>query len=833
MEIRTLIINSNIMAAVALKSALEQTGQFDVYPFSDVSAALEFLKRHRHDVAVVEFGIPHTPGTVVIQRLKALQSDLYIIADVSGETEKIESRRAGAVATLPNRYTARELVDLLRTLLPSEMFRQNKPTPPQRSSLPSLPHSLGEPIKEADATETSSALFERLASEEPEFPAFEDNATITDLMSSIQRDALSVFTSSELFEEWVEGEDPLPYDDTPAKQLLKASQNPSIPLDSIPLDELIARVKGMTKEMPLVKEPDFIKGNLNERVVGEKEGIVGEQDLNQEIEKVQQPNDLENFMDDSFNQVTRPSSVQARLIRSGLTATEPIEGALFQAQLDHYMRVNVGDVPTEQETISPVDSTPSDIPPTPIAEHDLTLQQHDVDSEMGDFDALDESDLFATEPDANDLHSGEMLDVALRLDQNELVFDSTLPEQADDRTPSVDLLVKRDSDLPETFALPSDFEPSITNFDDGVPILFESALLQFANRDAERFTPGQPSDAWTSLDVDDSSNQTAQEFELAMASQDPTSSSFSLAEPGTLEEEERAVAQLALNFTQISMETAAQATILTRHQETVAYAGALTATQLQEIMPAIVNLTPSLAVGQAQIRFVTLPSDGQNYMLYTRLTHEDYLLTMVFAGNTPLKEIRQQSQRLLNALRAVPLSELVGEFHPLEPAETVPSPVTVQPGTPTEAESVAHASIEPASDDSRERIISGTLSASIESFNKFTFVWLLRDQLHDLIKAPTVEAIEGGLSVQWVERGWQFEHVEVTQGYVYIVLDLPSNEVPQNALQLLQQCAAQIAHQQDPYLDVEHLWADSYLMVAPGRRLSNHEILRYINFYHN
>jgi hypothetical protein len=36
MEIRTLIINSNIMAGVALKSALERTGQFDVYPFSDV-----------------------------------------------------------------------------------------------------------------------------------------------------------------------------------------------------------------------------------------------------------------------------------------------------------------------------------------------------------------------------------------------------------------------------------------------------------------------------------------------------------------------------------------------------------------------------------------------------------------------------------------------------------------------------------------------------------------------------------------------------------------------------------------------------------------------------
>ncbi|MFZ4827443.1 MAG: response regulator [Phototrophicaceae bacterium] len=880
MDIQTLIINSNIMAGVTLKNALEQTGQFEVFPFSDASAALEFLKSNRHDVAVVEFGIPLAPGAAVVQRLQTLQSDLIIIANVANAQQMTEAERAGVSATLPNPYTARDLVDLLKALLPADMFKQSKPSRPTRTN-PFAP-SMGEPIKEPEATETSSALFEWLASEEPDFPAFEDNATITDLMSSIQRDALAVFTSTQPLDEWVEmDEDQSPHDDTPAKQLLQASQNPAIPVDSIPLDELIARVRGMTQEMPLVKEPGFIKGSIEERVLEDGVVIVRERGMTQEMEKVREPNFLGDAGDDPFNQVTRPSSVQARLIRSELTATEPIDAAVFQSRFDHPMRPTPSDSPSEQETVPPTHPAPFAFPPTPIAEQEPP--RYGTEGVIEEYDAQDESDLFSTEPDANEVHLDQMLDVALRLEQTDLllsqnsrlyrdemlrqqtdhaqsipeleqgesvsipievpsywdnlVLDSSTPDRAVDFVPNLDSLVKRDSSLQEPSVPPVDFAMSEINFDEDVPILLESALLQFATRDAEQWTPRltdstEQSNEWTPPLGDNALSQTAQEFEAVIAPEESASLNFNLAESTILEaEEERTVAQLALNFTQISMETAAEATILTRHKEAVAYAGALTATQIQELIPSIVDLTPSLAVGQAQMRFVTLPSNGQNYMLYTRLTQEDYLLTMVFSGNTPLKEIRQQSQRLLNALRAVPMSEWVSEATPLEQQEVAPLPAIANPPTPSMEGMLTQAPLEPPSAGNRNMVIRNTMTTSVESFNKFTFVWLLHDT-HHLINPPTAEAIQSGLRIQLVERGWQIEHVEVTQDYVYIVLDLPANEVPQNAIQLLQKRAAQIAYKQDPYLDVEHLWADSYLMVAPGRRLSNQEILQYINFYH-
>ena len=872
MDIQTLIINSNIMAGVMLKNALEQTAQFEVFPFSDASAALEFLKSNRHDVAVVEFGIPLVPGTAVVQRLRMLQPDLVIIANVMNEQQTAEAKQAGVEATLPTPYTARELVDLLRTLLPPEMFGNSKPSRPTTRTTPFVPN-MGEPLKEPEVSETSSALFEWLAAEEPEFPAFEDNATITDLMSSIRRDVLSVFTTTEPIEEWVDDNEQPP-DDTPAKQLLKASQNPTIQLDSIPLDELIARVRGMTQEMPLVKEPEFIKGSIEERVLEDGVVIFRERGMTQEMEKVREPNFLVDA-DDSFNQVTRPSSVQARLIRSELTATEPIESspAILQARFDHPLRPTLPTASAEQETVSPTPDPIPDIPtPSPMLEHD-----------PDEYDALEESDLFSTEPDANEGHLDQMLDLALRLEQTDLLLsqnsrlyrDEMLRQQAEQAHPTTDeeqgesvsipievpsyweniapdfpasydsvehvsdlgSLVNMEMPTYAALAPHQDFPTGEINFDEEVPILLESALLQFSSREVEQWTPrftdstGE-SDEWTPPLSDKNQIQTAQEFEALRQQEESALLDFTLPESALLEEEEeRTVAQLAVNFTQISMETAAEATILTRYKEVVAYAGGLTNAQIHELVPSIVSLTPTLAVGQAQMRFVTLMSNGQNYMLYTRLTHEDYLLTMVFAGNTPLKEIRQQSQRLLNALRTVPVSDWVSDAPRLEPFPVAQPLTMVDPVTESAEVASAPVPLEPPSAANRNMVIRNTLTTSIESFNKFTFVWLLQDT-HHLMSAPTAEAIQSGLRIQLVERGWQIEHIEVAQDYVYLLLDLPANEVPQSAIQLLQKRAAQIASKQDPYLDVEHLWADSYLMVAPGRRLSNQEILQYINFYH-
>ena len=57
---------------------------------------------------------------------------------------------------------------------------------------------------------------------------------------------------------------------------------------------------------------------------------------------------------------------------------------------------------------------------------------------------------------------------------------------------------------------------------------------------------------------------------------------------------------------------------------------------------------------EARIRFVTLPDSGQDFMLYSRRTQGGFTLSMIFTANTPLRVIRRQSDRLVDALHTIP-----------------------------------------------------------------------------------------------------------------------------------------------------------------------------------
>ena len=79
MATRVLIINRQLVFAVTLKQALEQTGTFDVHPFTTADAAFEYLRDHPQDVALVDFTLPGRSGAKVIQQLRGIQTDLAVI----------------------------------------------------------------------------------------------------------------------------------------------------------------------------------------------------------------------------------------------------------------------------------------------------------------------------------------------------------------------------------------------------------------------------------------------------------------------------------------------------------------------------------------------------------------------------------------------------------------------------------------------------------------------------------------------------------------------------------------------------------------------------------
>src|SRR5262245_43141073 len=113
MATRVLIINRQLVFAVTLKQALEQTGTFEVHPFTTVDAAFDFLREHPQDVALVDFTLPGNSGGKVIQQLRSIQRDLAVIISPrqpDGEV-LLKGLRLQGMVDMP--FGARDIIPLI------------------------------------------------------------------------------------------------------------------------------------------------------------------------------------------------------------------------------------------------------------------------------------------------------------------------------------------------------------------------------------------------------------------------------------------------------------------------------------------------------------------------------------------------------------------------------------------------------------------------------------------------------------------------------------------------------------------------------------------------
>jgi REP element-mobilizing transposase RayT len=252
------------------------------------------------------------------------------------------------------------------------------------------------------------------------------------------------------------------------------------------------------------------------------------------------------------------------------------------------------------------------------------------------------------------------------------------------------------------------------------------------------------------------------------------------------------LATVALNLTQYSLETNACSTILTRGAEVVSFAGDLTAYDVEALATEI-NADWDVAVdGGARIRFVNLQHTGRDYMLYSIRTEGDLILSMLYDSEVSLRAIRQQASKLVTALKATPV-----------PAPVKPVSMTTQRMKP----------IKPAAD----------------AYNTYAYLWLLRDPEGQL-ERPVQQAVRAGLSTQLSELFWEIKSLDVHEDYIYLLANVPGEVSTHDLMRDLQQRSARIAQAQNPEILPDELWADGYLVLAPGRALQMDEIQGFINF---
>lgn len=123
----------------------------------------------------------------------------------------------------------------------------------------------------------------------------------------------------------------------------------------------------------------------------------------------------------------------------------------------------------------------------------------------------------------------------------------------------------------------------------------------------------------------------------------------------------------AQHLTRLSLQSSAQAALITRSGKLWAYAGQLQQDAAQELA-SVVTRYWDMNGGTDLARFARLTSTGVQYMLYATPVTGDLVLALAFDASTPFSRIRLQASDLARAL-TVPPPEPAPESPRLRPAE--------------------------------------------------------------------------------------------------------------------------------------------------------------------
>jgi DNA-binding NarL/FixJ family response regulator/REP element-mobilizing transposase RayT len=818
-----LLIHRQLAFAISFKQALERAGAFQVHPFISADDAIAYLKDNKQDIAIVDFGMPDAPS--IVAALRAQQPDIAIIAaPVQPDSVIRELNLQGAVNA---RFTARDVLPLLNEVmlmrtgrggqvsgatvpLPTGDLPELPTTQPKKSSddeslmslvdkLPRPPEAQpprpeptqrkpltprqerfvefvlndgmddifndiaqgtrGTPVKPENVPQPSipeppRTTADLLAEEEPEFPEFEENGTVSDLVTSVTdksfRNVMSIMRGEE---ELVEDEssgilrfsaedlagvfspqqedapqqpDTLPerefeydFDDVPAQGEDYSSAKLDTELD-LDLEQYLASLE---PEIPVVEEP------VSERFPFERPPQFSDTDTPARIVLEQTLGDSTQI--DSFSVSELIASIESQL-------------------------------PENRPKVQPLPS--------------WLLESEQKAEDIAQF--VEEPDFL---PDS--LPEAELLDAA---QPPESLPESPVTERFSDQATVVSQRQRLES---ETMDDATEWlQPTSEVFPDA-PWLEE--------------TPAKP----MPVEAVPEAAETADEASEVFAGE-----AFALAEPIS----DPYIAQLALSLTQVSLELTAEAALLAREGRIVAYAGAMDRVDMDDLRHAIDDDWEAQP-RQARIRMVTIEDTGKEYMLYSKLTDDGFTLSLIFAGATPLRDIRKQSKRLLDALEAVPEIQ-VQEMPAPEDAPTQDAP-----------EGVTELPTEESLTPEERAAISAAAGANGETMTAYAMVWLLRDPAHSL-DAATSSAIISGMNVQLAERAWEIQDLQAKEDFVYLLANVPGDIPPYEIVRDLKRRSADIAHRQNPALKPDTLWADGYLVVTPGRQLDVDEIQQFINF---
>ena len=175
-----------------------------------------------------------------------------------------------------------------------------------------------------------------------------------------------------------------------------------------------------------------------------------------------------------------------------------------------------------------------------------------------------------------------------------------------------------------------------------------------------------------------------QEKPVEMAGMSESTNGFSGAEPTWLQDVNRA----AQHLTRLTLESSAQAALITRQNQLWAYAGQHSQSAAKELAQVVMRYWDSQKDSDL-LRFVRLETTKAEHMLYATRLSDGVILALVFDAETPFSTIRGQAKRLAQSLsmskvegEELPGIEDVGQFAAEESESEVPSITSILSDVP-------------------------------------------------------------------------------------------------------------------------------------------------------
>jgi len=741
---------------------------------------------------------------------------------------------------LPDRQ--QQLLDFVLTSGMDSVLKEIEKTKPgPLPEQPAPPSSLPETSRERG----SQGSFQQLAKEEPPMPSLEEGGTVSDLMLGVSdrgfRNVLSLLRGDELEEE--EANEPSASVHLERHDRFADFFNPATGPQTLPETEDPAQIRSVS---PREREPHPETYNFDDLLEASDEATVAQVILQAALEELDLPEgfslnqlltDIENRlsihklnvkplpswqMDTSaFRPVTEAEISEPDFLPEQLPPGEEVdlEAALEfeepESFTGHTTRASLANqqalaaFPVEEDTLFDADFIKETIAPqiVPVETPEPAAAEIDdlPDWPVGEMDEELPATLLAT-PEETFAEADIETD---RYQMEQLADESAPPLEyagASEAAPETDTVLSGDT---WDIRITSDVEAGDA-WDEPLTDAEVEAEAPALNEEQSAFADAL--DSW-SLDVD--AQETADQWAVATdeAVYEPAYPD-EYAEAGVadvswdlLPEDETSesipedpyIVQLALNLTQFSLESSSEGTLLTRGDEVLAFAGHLSNEDASELRDAVNSDWDANAEG-ARIRFITLPSSGKDYMLYSIRTENSFTLSMIFAGTTPLRVIRQQGQKLIAALESMPEAQ-IEEIAPPAPEQTETVEDALVPVEPLD-----------------ETVV-----------NVYTYVWLLRE-VEGRLSDAVAHAMMSGLRTQLRELGWSIRTLQVHEDFVYLFAGVPGDNPPHEMMRDLKRRSAEIAHAQDTDITPQMLWADAYLILTPGRELETEEILEFVNF---